>query len=1029
MLGVGKYSESTVRARVAASLGSDILCKWSIRSVQDRKRRDGYHHQIRFDCGEVEFKKALVLLQADSRRAAWHVFRWTPYHERQEQHRVAIAGDAQSRGMDQDEAWRYAKTVVRQKREAVSEKKPALVQGELKFMQININGQKNFNSVVFRHLVHKEQVEVVAMQELYGGRFQNKMLPKFGPKMKSYQMYVSPYVEGDATSHGVALAISKDIQSREYGDPTTTMVAATVDSVAGPALWISLYVPQPQHRTARKRALREARQLMDSFSRKFPDSKIFLLADANCDAKEMDGWLSKGKSKATRADTGPCPTGPARIIDYVATRNVAALQVKVIEDVKVSDHKPILGSANIQRIERPPPKPVATRIVNNEHFRLFGGTLVKSKHWKDLQHLLIEDADYVNLTPAQRAAAEAEVDVPAEEEEEGVHVEEEEEEEEEEELVDPTTGFLPARLIPELDDRCEKYAVDLQQKVDDLAEAVQVAALRAAEEVGLSVGPPAPERRFRVSGELKRLMQISRCSYKQWSQALKGSVGGKWKGKRVQLYLEDYQKKRQKVDDCQKKEEEKRFRKKASRISAAMSSGDARESWREINELCGRGKGGGSEGAMKNHANEVKSSQNEKLQIWGEYVEGLFADTNGQSRQVHLNEDLLRERASLGKVCKKLHIDETLSFEDFVNGVWEAKNGKAPGRSGVHVLALKACCPTRAAMQAAKSEGREIAPENEMARLIFSLARCMFLTGTLPSEYRKALLVFIHKKDDRMVCSNYRGISLIESLLKVVTSIVWQRVQASLESVDFFLRSQVGFRKGEEAMSQVITLFEVCRARKCMTQLTWLVFLDMRKAYDSCDHAKMLLFLAESGVDPRGLIFQFFVSLYRLLEMATKVGMDETEFKIQLRGLRQGCSASPGLFLIFVNSIFDKAKAEGLGIDFPKLDASDISSGFIDKLIGLLFADDAVLIADSCRDARRLVKCVEEWAKVMGMVFNASKSAVMVVCPAGVVAPVGPSYQISIGGVPVKRVKVYTYLGVAFNDALCLEDMVKARAE
>lgn len=182
-------------------------------------------------------------------------------------------------------------------------------------------------------------------------------------------------------------------------------------------------------------------------------------------------------------------------------------------------------------------------------------------------------------------------------------------------------------------------------------------------------------------------------------------------------------------------------------------------------------------------------------------------------------------------------------------------------------------------------------------------------------------------------------------------------------------------------------------------------------------------------MDPRGLIFQFFVSLYRLLEMATKVGMDETEFKIQLRGLRQGCSASPGLFLIFVNSIFDKAKADGLGIDFPKLDASDISSGFVDKLIGLLFADDAVLIADSCRDARRLVKCVEEWAKVMGMVFNASKSAVMVVCPDGVVAPVGPSYQISIGGVPVKRVNVYTYLGVAFNDALCLEDMVKARAE
>lgn len=56
------------------------------------------------------------------------------------------------------------------------------------------------------------------------------------------------------------------------------------------------------------------------------------------------------------------------------------------------------------------------------------------------------------------------------------------------------------------------------------------------------------------------------------------------------------------------------------------------------------------------------------------------------------------------------------------------------------------------------------------------------------------------------------------------------------------------------------------------------------------------------------------------------------------------------------------------------------------------------------------------------MEFNASKSAVMVVCPEGVVAPAGPSNQISIGGVPVERVSVYTYLGVAFNDALCLEE-------
>ena len=55
-----------------------------------------------------------------------------------------------------------------------------------------INFNILYKNAVGAYLNFFNSVEIVAMQESYGGRFQSKMLPKFGLKMKSYQTYVSP---------------------------------------------------------------------------------------------------------------------------------------------------------------------------------------------------------------------------------------------------------------------------------------------------------------------------------------------------------------------------------------------------------------------------------------------------------------------------------------------------------------------------------------------------------------------------------------------------------------------------------------------------------------------------------------------------------------------------------------------------------------------------------------------------------------------------------------------------------------------
>ena len=51
----------------------------------------------------------------------------------------------------------------------------------------------------------------------------------------------------------------------------------------------------------------------------------------------------------------------------------------------------------------------------------------------------------------------------------------------------------------------------------------------------------------------------------------------------------------------------------------------------------------------------------------------------------------------------------------------------------------------------------------------------------VPQDWKNATLVPIHKKKDRRVCSNYRGVSLLSVPGKVLSLILLERLQAIIE--------------------------------------------------------------------------------------------------------------------------------------------------------------------------------------------------------------------------------------------------------
>jgi len=93
----------------------------------------------------------------------------------------------------------------------------------------------------------------------------------------------------------------------------------------------------------------------------------------------------------------------------------------------------------------------------------------------------------------------------------------------------------------------------------------------------------------------------------------------------------------------------------------------------------------------------------------------------------------------------------------------------------------------------------------------------------------KLALFQFQKKGDLFDC-NYRGISLINDGIKIISKIVASRIsRCGLDARP----EQFGFRNKEECISLFISIHEICRRRQLENKETFLAFLDIKKAYDS----------------------------------------------------------------------------------------------------------------------------------------------------------------------------------------------------
>ena len=88
-----------------------------------------------------------------------------------------------------------------------------------------------------------------------------------------------------------------------------------------------------------------------------------------------------------------------------------------------------------------------------------------------------------------------------------------------------------------------------------------------------------------------------------------------------------------------------------------------------------------------------------------------------------------------------------------------------------------------------------------MINWLWELLKVVWKTKQVPKEWKKAILIPLHKKKYKRLCENYWGIALLSVPGKVLSLVLLYRLQTIIDPQ--LLESQCGFRKGQGTVDQI----------------------------------------------------------------------------------------------------------------------------------------------------------------------------------------------------------------------------------
>ena len=284
-------------------------------------------------------------------------------------------------------------------------------------------------------------------------------------------------------------------------------------------------------------------------------------------------------------------------------------------------------------------------------------------------------------------------------------------------------------------------------------------------------------------------------------------------------------------------------------------------------------------------------------------------------------------------------------------------------------------------------------------------------TSQFPDSWKIARVTPIFKEGDKTEKSNYRPISVLPVISRLFEKLVFDQLYQHMKENHLFSPDQSGFLRLHSTLTCLLKNTEDWYNGLDLGQLVGLVFIDLKKAFDTVDHEILCKKLQVYGVQHRELSwFRSYLTCRKQFCRVNGVASDIEDIEV---GVPQGSCLGPLLFLIYIN-------------DLPQaVQGSTVS----------MYADDTSLCHQS-NDITQLNKAInndlrhlDTWLQGNKLSLNVAKTNSMLITTKqkrNILKDTNLDLDLNLRESELEVVQKTKYLGVQIDCSLDWKEQIKA---